>query len=76
MKYLPHIFGLLSLTLGSFFLFYGIKGGLIDKKILKDFFGNYALGMEARIRGIFYVLIAVFFWAGTFIITLSILKKN
>jgi hypothetical protein len=74
-KWYPYIFGDLALTFGIFFLFYGINGGFIDKKILSVHPSTYVTGMEAVARGIFYVFLGVFFLAGFLILLISIVKK-
>jgi hypothetical protein len=75
-KLLPYIFGLLALIFGVFFLAYGIKGGLIDKKILSAHPATYVSGKEAVGRGIFYIVLGVLFLFGFFVIVFSVIKKG
>ena len=56
------VFIIIMLGLGSFFIVYGIKGGLIEKKILSNAWRQqYVTGRDAVIRGWFYVSLGVAF---------------
>jgi p-aminobenzoyl-glutamate transporter AbgT len=75
-KMLPFCFGTLSLLFSIFFLVYGIRYGIIEKRILADFFDNYETGQEAVRRGVFYVIIGCFFFIGAIIIFVSMYLKG
>jgi hypothetical protein len=75
-KFLPYIFGTLALIFGVFFLFYGIKGGFIDKKILSAHPSTYVTGKEAVTRGIFYIILGTLFLAGCCVVVFSLIKKG
>ena len=68
--------GILCLLFSIFFICYGIKGGLIEQKILSDFFNNYITGKEAVQRGIFYIIIGLFFLIGAIIVMVSLYMKK
>jgi hypothetical protein len=63
------LFVCIMLGVGSFLLIYGIKGGLIEKRILVNAWRQeYATGRDAVVRGWFYisigtVAIVLLFWA-------------
>lgn len=56
------VFICLMLGLGVFFITYGIKGGIIDKKVLVNAWRHeYIYGRKAVVRGWFYVVIGIVF---------------
>jgi len=55
---------ILTLLLGLFLIIYGLYGGIIQKKILVDGWKKeYVTGRGAVIRGCFYIVIGLLFWA-------------
>lgn len=75
-KILIYFFGILTFIFGVFFIFYGIKGGFIDKRILVQHPNYYVTGKEAVTRGIFYIILGVLFLAGFSVIVISLIKKG
>ncbi len=73
--YLAIIFGFLGLALSLFFIIYGIKAGIINKHIFARHPNIYEDGKEAIIRGIFYLIIGIFFLAGSIVAFLSLYAK-
>ena len=70
------IFVAVMVGLGSFFLIYGIKGGLIQKRILKNAWRqDYVTGRNAVIRGIFYIFLGILSIFALIIGILDALKK-
>jgi len=50
------------LSLGVFFIAYGIKGGLIDQRMLINAWRReYSTGSDAVIRGVIYIVIGAIF---------------
>lgn len=66
---------LFCLTSTFVLLFHGIKGGLIEQKIIGDFAGNYLTGKDALSRGIVFIAFGVICLFGS-IILLIYLYKN
>jgi|MTBAKMStandDraft_1061839.scaffolds.fasta_scaffold263742_1 Ca2+/Na+ antiporter len=61
-KFIFVAFICVMLGLGTFFVVYGIKGGLIEKKILANAWRHeYETGKKATKRGWFYIIIGVIF---------------
>ena len=62
-----------ALVTGVFFLFYGITGGFIRKKILISYrTKEYVEGRDAYGRGVFYIVVGVLFLS---IIFLALLRE-
>ena len=62
---------LVGLALAAFFLSYGTKAGILERRILADFHGHYETGRSALLRGIFYVMLGLLFLAGS-VLTLAV----
>jgi hypothetical protein len=71
MKAVPLLVGILGLALAGFFLLYGAKAGILERRILADFQGTYDTGQSALRRGIFYVILGLLFLGGS-IVTLAV----
>ena len=71
MKVVALLVAILGLALAAFFLLYGTKAGILERKILADFQGTYDTGQSALRRGIFYVILGLLFLAGS-IVTLVV----
>ncbi len=66
---------LLGTGLSLWFLGYGIKAGLIEKRILADFAGHYDEGKKAVGRGMFYILVGLFFSWTSFMLWRMVFRK-
>lgn len=52
----------IMLSLGVFFIAYGIKGGLIDQRMLINAWRQeYSTGRDAVVRGVIYIVIGAMF---------------
>jgi hypothetical protein len=51
------IIGTGGVALGLFIAGYGLRAGLIQKRILRDHRGKFETGRSAQVRGAFYVLL-------------------
>lgn len=61
--------------LGLFFIIYGIKGGIIKKRILINAWRHdYSTGRDAVIRGCFYIAVGLLFIIVLFAAIIDILK--
>lgn len=69
------LFCVLGLVFSIFFLWYGFVHGIQNKRILGSYPDNYLNGRKAVNRGIFYILIGIFFLSCTTITAISIYKK-
>lgn len=68
------IFVCIMLGLGLFFIGYGIKGGLIERKMLVNAWRNeYAFGRDAVIRGIIYIFLGLLF---LIVLTAAVIKTT
>jgi hypothetical protein len=57
MTVIATIVGTGGVALGLSIACYGVKAGLIDRRILRDHRGNYDAGRSAQVRGVFYVFL-------------------
>ena len=71
MKVVALLVAILGLAFAAFFILYGTKAGILDRKILADFHGAYEIGPSALRRGIFYVVLGLLFLVGS-IVTLAV----
>jgi len=69
------ILGVASLVLGAFFVYYGIKSGMIDQHIVADFRGNFLEGKEAFNRGIVYLVVGLGMLAAAGVVALSLYRR-
>lgn len=74
-NFLAYLFTALGFVFAIFFVVYGIKAGIINKRILVGHPSNYVEGKSARIRGIFYIFIGLFFLLGSAISLFPIISK-
>jgi len=72
MKLVAMFVAIVGIALAAFFLWYGTKAGILERKILADFQGHYDTGQAALVRGIFYVVLGLLFLGGS-IVTLAVL---
>jgi len=69
------LFILIMLSVGIFFIFYGIKGGLIENKILVNAWKQkFVTGKSALVRGYFYIILGLLFIGVLFATVIDSLK--
>ena len=66
----------LSFGIAGFFLIYGVRAGIIQRRILADFQGGYETGQQAMIRGVFYVIIGLLFLAGSILVAFAVAARS
>lgn len=71
MKIAVFMIGLTCFVLSIIFIGYGIKNGLLNKKMITDHYTSAVTGKKATITGIFYILIGIFFLVGALIVLSS-----
>ena len=64
MKISVLLIGTICIVLSILFIGYGVKSGLIEKKILTNHYTKVVTGRKAVSTGIVYIAIGMFFLAG------------
>jgi hypothetical protein len=75
MKVMATLVAIVGIAFASFFLFYGTKAGILERKILANFHGHYDTGQAALVRGIFYVILGLLFLGGSLVTWAVLIAK-
>jgi uncharacterized membrane protein len=75
MKIFVLAIGLICIILAILFIGYGIKGGLIEKKMTINHYNTIVTGKKAIQTGIFYIIIGVAFLVGAILTLVSLYLK-
>ena len=76
MKIAVLVIGLICIILSVLFIGYGVKYGVVEKKILTNNYTEIVTGRKAVRTGIFYVVIGLFFFIGAILILMSLYLKT
>ena len=75
MKISVLLIGTICIVLSILFIGYGVKSGLIEKKILTNHYTKVVTGRKAVSTGIVYIAIGMFFLAGAIVVLVSLYLK-
>jgi hypothetical protein len=75
MSAFPYALVLVSYFIGALALWYGVRDGLLQRRIVVSHKGRVARGREAVAYGVFYCLTGVLFLAGGSAVALSLLIR-
>ena len=67
--------GLLSILVGGIFAYYGVRAGIVQKEILKNFHGEMLHGSAAASRGALYLVVGLFFISMGCVATWSVIRR-